>query len=385
MDLSFLTEKLGDTVAGAAIGLLVGMMFGFFAQRSRFCLRAAAIEVGRQSYGARLAVWLFVVSVAIVTTHALIAFGFVGTTGIRILNQRGSLSGAIIGGGLLGAGMVLARGCPSRLIVLAGQGNLRSLLSGLIFAVTAQAAIAGILSPLRTGLATLWMIDGPALDASNVMRLGPKWTFAAAFIWAIAAVYFAVRSRISAWGWIGGIGIGIAIMSGWLLTYWLSLQSFDPQPLKSVSFSGPSAHTLMLLLSPPGHPIDFDIGLVAGVFLGAFLGAWSGGELKLEGFQGGHAMRRYMLGACMMGFGAMLAGGCSVGSVSNAAVFATTAWLALCSMWFAAMLTDALVDWPRERGFTLTQYLTGAKSVLAAPAGTNATTIASGRQGSCGP
>lgn len=370
MDLSFLTEKLGDTLAGAVIGLVVGLSFGFFAQRSRFCLRAATIDVGRAAFGHRLAVWLFVVSVAIVSTHALIAFGVIGTTGIRILNQRGSLSGAAIGGAMLGAGMVLARGCPSRLLVLAGQGNLRSLLSGLVFAVTAQAAIGGILSPLRTGLAQLWMIDGAALDASNVMHLGPKGTTLAALVWAIAAVYFAVRSRIPFWGWVGGIGIGVSIVGGWLLTYWLSLQSFDPQPLKSVSFSGPSAHTLMLMVMPPGqHPIDFDIGLVSGVFLGAFLGAAWGGELKLEGFQGGHAMRRYLVGAGLMGFGAMLAGGCSVGSVSNAAVFATTAWVALGSMWFAAMLIDALIDWPSERGFTLRQYLTGVRSDVTGGAG----------------
>lgn len=359
MDLSFLTERLGDTAAGAAIGAVVGLVFGFFAQRSRFCLRAATIEVGRWTFGPRLAVWLFVVSVAIVSTHALIAFGVIGTTGIRILNQRGSMSGAIVGGALLGAGMVLARGCPSRLLVLAGQGNLRSALSGMVFAVTAQAAIGGVLSPLRTGLASLWTIEGAALDTSNVMRLGPKGTLAAAFVWAAAAIYFAVRSRISTWAWIGGVGIGFAVMGGWLATYWLSLQSFDPQPLKSVSFSGPSAHFLMTLLSPPGSPIDFDVGLISGVFLGSFLGAWTGGDLKLEGFQGGHATRRYLVGACLMGFGAMLAGGCSVGSVSNAAVFATTAWVALGSMWFAAMLTDALIDWPQERGTTLGQTVSG--------------------------
>lgn len=358
MDLSWLTERLGDAGTGALTGLVIGLLFGFFAQRSKFCLRAATIEVGRGSFGPRLAIWLLVFAAAIVATHALIAFGYIGTSGIRVLNLRSSMSGAIVGGLLLGAGMVLARGCPSRLLVLAGQGNLRSLLSGLIFAVTAQAAIGGVLSPLRTGLASLWMIDGEALDASQLMGLGPKWTLTAAFLWLLAAVYFAVRSGIARWGWVGSIGVGLAIAGGWLVTYWLSLQSFDPQPLKSVTFSGPSARMLMLVLSPAGPPIDFDIGLIPGVFTGAFLGAWSGGELKLEGFQGGHAMRRYLVGACAMGFGGMLAGGCAVGSVSNSAVFATTAWVALGAMWAGAMLTDALVDWPSERGTTLSADLT---------------------------
>jgi hypothetical protein len=44
---------------------------------------------------------------------------------------------------MFGMGMILARGCSSRLLVLAAQGNLRALLSGLVFAVTAQSALTG--------------------------------------------------------------------------------------------------------------------------------------------------------------------------------------------------------------------------------------------------
>jgi uncharacterized protein len=55
-------------------------------------------------------------------------------------------------------------------------------------------------------------------------------------------------------------------------------------------------------------------------------------------------MRRYLFGALLMGFGAMLAGGCAVGSVSNSVVLATTGWVALVSMWAAAMLADHLFD-----------------------------------------
>jgi len=112
-----------------------------------------------------------------------------------------------------------------------------------------------------------------------------------------------------------------------------------------MSFSGPSADVLMFVLSPPGEALDFDIGLVPGVFLGSFLAAWAAGELKLEGFQGGHAMRRYVAGAIMMGFGAMLAGGCAVGAgITGGSIFAVTAWVALVGIWASAGITDYLVD-----------------------------------------
>ena len=64
-----------------------------------------------------------------------------------------------------------------------------------------------------------------------------------------------------------------------------------------ISFTGPSADVLMLVLSPPGQPLKFDLGLVPGVFVGAFLSALLWRELKLEGFQGGQAMKRYIAGA----------------------------------------------------------------------------------------
>lgn len=351
MDYTLLIDRLGDAGTGAFLGLTVGIAYGFFAQRCKFCLRAATIEVGRGEFGARLAIWLLVFSAAVVGTHAAIAYDFLGTSNIRVLNARGSLSGALIGGALFGTGMVLARGCPSRLLVLSAQGNLRSVITGLIFAVTAQAAMGGVLAPLRSNLASLWMIDGASLNASNLMGLSAKGTLFAALIWLAAAIYFALRSRLSTWGWVGAIGVGLTIMAGWQLTYWLSLQAFDPQPLKSMTFSGPSARVLMGLLAPTGT-IDFDVGLVPGVFLGALFGAALGSELKLEGFQGAQSMRRYIAGGILMGFGAMLAGGCAVGSVSNASVFATTAWVALFAMWAAAMLTDALVDRPSERVHT---------------------------------
>ena len=112
-----------------------------------------------------------------------------------------------------------------------------------------------------------------------------------------------------------------------------------------MTFSGPSADVLMFVLNPPGEALDFDIGLVPGVFAGSFLSAWLARELKLEGFQGGAAMRRYVIGAALMGMGGMLAGGCAVGAgITGGSVFAVTAWVTLAAMWAAAGVTDYLVD-----------------------------------------
>ena len=51
-----------------------------------------------------------------------------------------------------------------------------------------------------------------------------------------------------------------------------------------------------------------------------------------------------------MGFGAMLAGGCSIGAgVTGGSIFVGTAWLALFCMWLGAAVTDLLFDQRVER------------------------------------
>ena len=150
MGLQSVIDRLGEDWTLALAGLLIGLAFGFLAQRSRFCLRSAVIEFSRNVTGGKLTVWLFAFSSAVLATQALVLLGLFDASDARQIAARGSLSGAAIGGALFGMGMILARGCSSRLLVLAAQGNLRSVISGLVFAVTAQAAWTGALSPVRS-------------------------------------------------------------------------------------------------------------------------------------------------------------------------------------------------------------------------------------------
>lgn len=66
MDLSPLMERFGEPTLLGSGGLLIGLLFGFFAQRSRFCLRAAVVEFWRGQRGERLTVWLLAFSAAVV-------------------------------------------------------------------------------------------------------------------------------------------------------------------------------------------------------------------------------------------------------------------------------------------------------------------------------
>ena len=341
-------ESLGEGHALAVTGLVVGTFFGFLAQRSRFCLRSAVIEFSRNHGGGKLTVWLFAFATAVLATQALAQGGWFDASVSRQIAARGSLSGAIVGGVLFGVGMILARGCSSRLLVLAAQGNLRSLMSGLVFAVAAQAAWTGVLAPVREAISAWWTVDGGS-SRDLLARTGVGHVGALVFggVWLLAAIVWARRQRVTTWAWAGAVGVGFTIAGAWWATYAISLVSFDPHPVQSLSFTGPSADVLSRVLFMTDKPLTFDLGLVPGVFLGAFLAAALFGELKLEGFQGGAGMRRYLIGAMCMGFGGMLAGGCAVGAgLLGTAVFTLTAFVTLTAMWAAAMVTDRRLDQP---------------------------------------
>jgi uncharacterized protein len=342
-----LLERFGDGTVLAAGGLTIGLMFGLFAQRSRFCLRAAVIEFWHKRFGEKLSIWLLAFSSAVIAVQLLAISGFLDTDSARQISARGSISGAIIGGVLFGVGMILTRGCASRLLVLSANGNLRALLSGLIFAVTAQAALAGVLSPVRTEIASWWTIDGgPTRDLLAILGLGHWGGLALGLVWAAAALFFVRKSPTrSRWMWIGGIGTGLMVAAAWAFSQLIAKNSFEPIQIQGLTFSGPSAEWLMRVLMLPTPAVGFEFGMLPGVFIGSLVGALVGRDLKLEGFGAGYTMPRYIVGAILMGFGAMLAGGCAVGTgVTGGAIFALTSWLSLLGMWVGAGFADHFID-----------------------------------------
>ena len=348
MDLTSLADRHGTSLLMATGGALIGLLFGFFAQRSRFCLRAAVIEFWRGKFGEKLSVWLLAFSSAVVVVQALVLLGWLDISDARQLSNRGSLSGALVGGLVFGAGMIMTRGCASRLLVLSANGNLRALLSGLVFAVTAQAALSGSLAPLREHISSWWTIDGGA-SRDLLAQLGAGRVDGLVFggVWLVVAIIFSARSGNRPWMWIGGIGTGLAVAMAWWFSHLIARSSFDPVQIQGLTFSGPSAEWLMRVLHRPGPAFGFDAGMLPAVFIGSALGALVGREFKVEGFKDGYSMVRYICGAVLMGFGSMLAGGCAVGAgMTGGAIFALTAWLSLLGMWAGAGLMDRLLDEP---------------------------------------
>ena len=316
-----------------ALGL--GLVLGVAAQITRFCLRRAIAQdaADRSQAGA---VWLTALAAAIVGFFVANAAGFVTLEDHRYLSTSVPVVGIVLGGLMFGAGMMLTRGCASRLTVLASTGNLRAVTVLLVFAVIAHATLKGVLSPLRTAIGGL-TVDMPFGSLYDV-AVAPALVSAAVFL---AAAFVILRARPPALHVVLAIVIGLVPVLGWSVTSVLLFDEFDPLAVQSAAFTLPWSDTLFWILASTAVPAGFGTGLIGGVVLGSFLSASARGELAFEGFEGPAQMVRYAGGGVMMGFGGVLAGGCTIGAgLSGSAALSVAAFLALGSIIAGGLLVS---------------------------------------------
>lgn len=321
--------------------LVLGFVFGGAAQMSRFCLRRAI--AGKQAEkGQAAAVWVTALATALAGFQIALIAGWVDLDGHRYLDSGLPYLAILLGGLAFGAGMILTRGCASRLTVLAGSGNLRAVSVLVVFAVVAHATLKGVLSPLRTGLGAV-SVELP-FGTLAAVPFAPAGAVVAALV---AAVVLVLRCKPPAGDVILGAVIGIVPVLGWATTSVLLLDTFDPLDVQAVAFTLPWSDTLFWTLASTAVPAGFGTGLVVGVLLGSFVSALLRRELALTGFEGPSQMLRYAAGAVLMGFGGVLAGGCTIGAgLSGVSTLSVAALLALGSIIAGGLIATRLAARP---------------------------------------
>ena len=331
-------EEWTPLAASVVLGLVLGCAYGALAQRSAFCLRRSM--VGRwQDCLPALGAWTMALSVAIAGTQLAVASDLISFETHRFLAPDLPVVSVLAGGALFGTGMVLTGGCVSRLAVLVGSGNLRSLLVLLVFAVTAHAAMKGVLAPIRETLHTLSV---PVESSASVTALpgGEFWAVGLALVLAICAVRSGAPASHLA---MAGL-IGLLVPLGWVGTGFVLLDDFDPVPLQSLGFTGPTADTLFWTVAATSISAGFGTGLLAGVLAGSLLASLMAGEFRWESLEGPQQTGRYLAGAVMMGIGGVLAGGCTVGAgLSGVSTASLAALLALGAMAVSARTAGAVL------------------------------------------
>lgn len=327
-------ETLTPRQASVLLGLGLGLLFGALALVTRFCFRRAVVGADRRQAAG---VWLTALAVAAPGTQLAVLQGWISFEEHRFLSPDLPLTAILLGGVLFGAGMVLTRGCISRLTVLSGTGNLRAALCMLVFAFVAHASMKGVLAPLVTQLRSQTLnLPSAALPGAPSL-----WT---ALI-ALAALAFAARSGNRAGTLLGAALIGLLVPLGWVGTGHVLFDEFDPIAMQSLAFTAPAADSLFFVIAATSIPAGFGAGLIGGVLLGSTLLALALGQFQWQSFTSPRQTGRYLTGAALMGLGGVLAGGCTVDAgLAGLPTLSLAAVLALASIAAGGLLTDRLLN-----------------------------------------
>lgn len=336
-------DTIGETAAILLVGGIGGILLGLAARLGKFCT-LGMIEDAHfgQDFG-RMWMWVTALGIAISFNFGADALGIIDLSSTGLLSTRFSVPGAIIGGLLFGYGMAQAGNCGYGVLARLGGGDIRALMIALVMGITASATIFGILSGIRTGLFPFepspdmtqglahWVQDASGLSANAIgLTVG------------VLAILASIRfqssgHRLRRLGW--GALVGIAISSGFIGTYFVATQGFEPWPIGSHTFTAPVGETIHYAMFSTGLVPKFGIGSVVGLIIGSVIGSLIQDGFRWEACDDQRELRRQLAGAATMGFGAVLAAGCSVGQgLSALSLFSATAPLVMVSIWIGAWL-----------------------------------------------
>ncbi|HHB81038.1 MAG TPA: YeeE/YedE family protein [Aliiroseovarius sp.] len=308
-------------------GLLIGIVFGYIVYRTNFCTMGSISDINAFGDWRRFRSWLMAGAVAMLGVAWLERAGIADMSLAMYTGPNLIWGSNIVGGLVFGIGMVLGGGCVSKNLVRTGGGDLRALLVLIVIGITAFMTIGGLFGPMRVAIFTplgtnlsdfgipdqrlgtiLAAITGMSPDMAGLVAL--VVVAGGIIIWSLMDRGF----RTSPSHMIAGIGIGLCVVAGWLLTG-LAFDEFADNPtLISLTFARPTGDSLDYLMRFTAFSgASFGVATVGGTILGAFLGAISQRKFALASFNGTADTVRNLIGAVLMGFGGVLALGCTVG------------------------------------------------------------------------
>lgn len=310
-------DAWGDANVAAAVGLFGGVLLGLAARLGRFCTLGAIEDFLYGGSDLRLRMWALAIGSAVVGSFGLMAFGLFDPGKSFYISQQWSPVASIVGGGLFGYGMALAGSCGYGAIARLGGGDLRSFVIVLVMGISAYVTLSGPLAWIRVALFpptpsaqvpagiahTIGDISGLPVSGIGIL-LG-------ALLIVLALKTNTLRSDRSAMFW--AIAVGLAATSAWAGMQYVNANGFDDLQIVGHTFSAPIGETILYGMTASGQTLSFGIGSVVGVWVGAFLGSLIKGHFRWEACEDPRELRRQIFGAGIMGVGAVIAIGCSIG------------------------------------------------------------------------
>lgn len=318
-------------------GLLCGALLGFVMQRGRFCLTGGFRDMYIAKDNRMFYALLIAIAVQSVGVYALISFGVFEFSAGTL-----PIIAVIVGSFIFGIGIILAGGCATGTWYRAGEGLVGSWMALAAYMLVAAMMRTGPLASVSEkfygvqfeensiagtfGIST-WVLIVPfvALVAFIIFRelkkpkvkipgLKPKKT-------GLAHVLFEKR-----WNpFMTAAIIGLIATMAWPL-------SVGAGRMFGLGITAPSANILQYLVTGDLNFINWGVFLVLGIFLGSLFGAKMSGEFRFR-MPDVKTGIKSVSGGLMMGFGASLAGGCSIGNgLVMTAMMTWSGWISLLFM-----------------------------------------------------
>ncbi|MGD9294213.1 MAG: YeeE/YedE family protein [Roseobacter sp.] len=309
-------ELFGEANTDALIGLLGGIALGLAARVGRFCTLGAIEDFLYGGDDRRLRMWVIAIGFAVLGSHVALSFDWLVASEAAYLDRVWNPLGSIVGGLMFGYGMALSGNCGYGALARLGGGDLRSFVIVLVMGLSAYVALSGPLAyarvwlfPVETG-ATSPQSFTQVLESAGIPA-GVTGLAVGGMLIALALSRAEMRRSYSQIFWAAIVGL--AIVSGWVGTHWVAATGFEAEPVETHSFAGPIGDTIYYSMTASGNALSFSVGSVMGVIIGAALGSYSKGHFRWEACEDPRELKRQILGAAIMGPGAIIAVGCSVG------------------------------------------------------------------------
>ncbi|MFA7095138.1 MAG: YeeE/YedE family protein [Gammaproteobacteria bacterium] len=362
----------------------IALVMGAVVNKTNFCTMGAVSDVVNMGDWGRMRAWLLAIAVALLGVVVLERFGLVDPGNSFPPYRAGQLIWAenLLGGFIFGIGMTLASGCGNKCLIRIGGGNLKSVMVLLIIAVIAYFMIRPFpgtdktlfsvlfypwIRPLAVNLGSSQdlgsLVAGP--EAAATARLWIGLVLGALLLW---VVFKSAEFRSNFDNILGGLVVGLAVLAAWYVSSNLlidldgerySLRDFVSQwDFLAESEEGKPADTAALspqsftFINPMGQTLGFTaagfdgayltfgvMGLL-GVIAGSFLWSVLSKGFRIEWFANFKDFLNHFIGAILMGFGGVLAMGCTIGQgVTGISTLALGSIISFAAIVFGSALT----------------------------------------------
>jgi uncharacterized membrane protein YedE/YeeE len=335
--------------------LLISLVTGIVMRKTDFCSMGAVCDLISTGDTGRMKSWLLAIAIAMLGVSILEFSGLVNVDGAYSPYRSSELAwaGNLLGGLLFGIGMTLTGGCGSKQLVRLGGGNLKSVFVVIVIAFIAYYMgnpLPGTDNTLYTFLFYDWMnplitelpgrqdLGTIISDKTDIARLS------VGVVLACMLLFFVLRSsgfRSDKDHVLGGLTIGIAVICVWTITSMTSV-GVDGEAMGlaeyvvnwefiSESEQGKPAHSLpfkpqsLTIINPMGQAfgyaqsnfdnrfLTYGIMIVIGITLGSLVYSLLKNGFHIEWFSSLKDFITHIAGGILMGFGGVLAMGCTLG------------------------------------------------------------------------